>query len=64
MKLLPHLVPIVFAMLVFPAAGAEQASPDFHASVTGAVAQANAKLWSEHVGRSGLILDYIGDIPT
>ena len=29
-----------------------------------AVEQAHAKLWSGHVDRNGIILDYIGDIPT
>jgi hypothetical protein len=48
---------------VHSVAAAEKASPEFHASVAGAVEQAHAKLWSGHVDRNGIILDYIGEIP-
>ena len=36
----------------------------FHASVSIAVEQAHAKIWQERVDPNGIILDYVGDIPT
>jgi len=43
------------------------AEPDpapFHVSLAAAVEQAHAKLWSGHVDAHGVIMDYIGEIPT
>ena len=38
--------------------------PSFHASTDPAVQQAHAKLWSGHIDPHGIILDFIGEIPT
>jgi hypothetical protein len=38
--------------------------PSFHASTDLAVQQAHAKLWRGHIDPHGIILDFIGEIPT
>lgn len=35
-----------------------------HASLSAAIDQAHAKLWTERVDQYGIILDYVGEIPT
>ena len=47
-----------------PAYAAAKTFLPFHASPSNAVEQAHAKLWRERVDQHGIILDYIGAIPT
>lgn len=46
------------------AAITEKRFPSFHTTTDLAVQQAHAKLWNGHVDRHGIILDFIGEIPT
>ena len=50
--------------LVLPATAEDKTFSPFHASVPIAVEQAHAELWNGHVDKNGIILDYIGEIPT
>jgi len=47
-----------------PVATAEAASPSPARSVIQAVEQAHAELWNRRIDKHGIILDYIGEIPT
>ncbi len=47
-----------------PASAAAKTILPFHASTSAAVEQAHAKLWRERVDEHGVLLDYIGAIPT
>ena len=38
--------------------------PSFHTSIDRAIQQAHAKLWNGHIDPHGIILDFIGEIPT
>jgi len=64
MKLQRSVIVIAFAALLSSARAAEQTAAPFHASVSSAMEQAHAQLWSGHVDKNGIILDYVGEIPT
>lgn len=55
---------LVIGQLLMPAATAEAASPSPERSVLQAVEQARAQLWNKRIDQHGIILDYIGEIPT
>ena len=45
-------------------AGVKKTFPSFHASTVLAVRQAHAQLWNGHIDAHGIVLDFIGEIPT
>ncbi len=52
------------AAFIFSATAEDKKFLPFHESVSVAVEQAHAKLWSGHVDKNGIVLDYLGEIPT
>ncbi|MCX6910058.1 MAG: hypothetical protein NTY01_18725 [Verrucomicrobia bacterium] len=64
MRLYHPVIVIAFAALLSSATAAEKTTSPFQPSVVSAVEQAHATLWDGHVDKNGIILDYIGEIPT
>ncbi len=50
------------ALLVSPVVAAD--APPFHVSTEAAIHQANTELWTKRIDANGVILDFVGDIPT
>jgi len=59
-----HLPLAITALVMLSASAAEGKPAPFHALVASAVEQAHAKLWNEHIDANGVILDFVGEIPT
>jgi hypothetical protein len=64
MAVSPTVVLSLFFALVLRASAEEPKRQAFHGSVSAAIEQAHAKLWSGAIDQFGIIHDYIGEIPT